>query len=188
MTIKFLENIITPFLKFSSQLKVKKDVINVFDVLVEARTILILMPAKLEDFGIARSYLTVIQNNFHNAKFVIVMRESYKTLIDEADHYGTIFVTDKDTNILGLPKKALLKKLSTFNYDIAIDLNHSFHLLSTFLCQKSGALLRVCLENSKREPFYNFSFRCRIGERLDNKYHNLFKYLNININEPIANS
>ena len=188
MANKYFENIALPIIKYRANLTNQKPVINIIDVIVKARTILTCMPAKLDDFGVARNYLMVLQKNFPGAKFIVIVQDSYKTLIDEKSKFGMIFVTEKDTNILGLPKRQLLQKLSASKYDIAIDLNHSFHLLSTYLCLKSGATLRVCMENKEREPFYNFSFRYPVGEQLENKYRKLFKYLNANVSEAVANT
>jgi len=188
MTMKFLEQITIPYLRLHAKLKINKNVFDVFSILAEARTILICMPAKLEDFGVARIFLNDFKQSFPQAKIVLLMLEQYRNLLDVSKKYGTIFVALKDVNVFGLPKKELLQKISTSKYDIAIDLNHSFHLLSTYLCQKSGAVLRVCLENREREPFYNFSFRYSMDEQLDNKYRKLVKYLNANVVEPVANS
>jgi len=180
MAIKFLEYIVTPIFQLSANIKIKERVIDIGDALLKARTILVLMPAKLNDFGIALNYLDVVHENFPKAKLVVITQEMYTNLVNDSSYYGTIFVSHRHINMLGLPKRELIQELMAFKYDIAIDLNHEFSLLSSYLCQKSGALLRICLEDSKREPFYNFSFRSLEGETLNNKYRNLFKYLNVN--------
>ena len=188
MKLALIEKLITPLLRINARLKIGKNAINFFDVIAEARSILIVMPTKLEDFGIARNYLAEIKGIFPNARILLILRDQYRNLLNNSNEYGTIFVTHRNINFLGMPKKELLQKVSAANYDIAIDLNHNFHLLSTYLVLKSGAVLRVCLGHREREPYYNFSFRYSVGEQLDVMYRKLFKYLNAYIKEPVTNS
>jgi ADP-heptose:LPS heptosyltransferase len=177
MENKFIEKIVTPILKIIAKIKLKERVISIFDIIKNAKSILIIMPDKLDDFGVARNYLKVIETNFPQAKMTIISREQFKNLLEQTRRPGTIFVTQKDRNIFTLPKKNLIKKITSSTYDIAIDMNQTFHLFSTYLCQESGAILRICLEDKQREPFYNFSFRSSVQYKLDNKYKNMLKYL-----------
>ncbi len=177
MKPKLLENITPPFLKLYAGFKIKERVIDISEVMEKARSLLVLMPMAPEEFRIAQGYLDELQNNFPKARFTLVMEDQYGKLRKDSNHYGTIFVTSNDVNILGLPKKDLIRKITASTYDIAIDLNHNFHLLSTYLCQKSAAQLRVCLTHKSRDPFYNFHFRSPEEDGLLKRYQNLFKYL-----------
>lgn len=172
-----MENITIPFLKIAAQLRKSKHVVDVFSTLLEARSILVFMPDKLEDFGIARKYIVKLLNDFPKAEFQFVVRKSYHSFLNGDKNYGTIFVAPKDVNFFGLPKKGLKQKILSTKYDIAIDLNDDFHLLSTYLCQRSRASLKICFDHNDREPFYNFYFRTRLNESLENKYKKLMKYL-----------
>jgi len=172
-----MENFIISFLKITAKFRKNDRVVDVFGTLAEARSILVFMPDKLEDFGIARKFLTKLMDDFSNAKFQFVMRESYRSLLNGDRNFGTIFVSDRDVNFLGLPKKELKQKILATEYDIVIDLNDDFHLPTTFLCQKSRASLKICFDHDMREPFYNFSFRAQSDESLNNKYKKLVQYL-----------
>ena len=182
MKHNFLQSFIKPYLRFSAKFIIKNQVINFPDSIINARSVLVFMPEKLEEFGIARNFLAVLSKNFPNAKITLVMLEQYRNLVDKTRRYGTIFVTLSHKNVLGLPKKELIQKFTSTNFDSAIDLNQTFNLLTTYLCQKSGAKLRIGLEDKDREPFYNFSFRANTNERLDIKYRKMFKYLDATIN------
>lgn len=172
-----MENITIPLLKIAAKLRKSDHVVDVFGTLTEARSVLVFMPDKLEDFGIARKFLTKLLNDFSNARFQLVMRESYRSLLNGDQNYGTIFVSDRDVNFLGLPKKVLKQKILATEYDIVIDLNDDFHLPSTYLCLKSRASLKICFDHEKREPFYNFYFRARPNVSLKTKYNKLLQYL-----------
>jgi hypothetical protein len=160
-----MEKIIIPFLRMATKFRKSDRVVDVFSTLAEARAVLVFMPDKLEDFGIARKFIE---------KF---MRESYRSLLNDEKKYGTIFVTDRDVNFWGIPKKELKIKIIATEYDIVIDLNDEFHLPSTYLCLKSRASLKICFDHEKREPFYNFYFRARENVSLNAKYKKLIQYL-----------
>jgi hypothetical protein len=104
-------------------------------------------------------------------------RENYNSLLEINQPHGIIFVTSDDVSQLGLPKKKLQNKILATNFDIIIDLNLDFHLLSTYLCQISHAPLKICLDDQNREPFYNFSFRMNSQKNSEEKYQGLLKYL-----------
>jgi len=177
--IKLMEKITIPFLKFAERLRKRADVVDIFGTLADARTILVCMPYKLDAFGIAKNFVTNITADFPNASFQFVVRNDYLNLLNGIKKYGTIIVTDKDVNMFGLPKNELIQKVFSTSYDIVIDLNDDFHLLSTYLCQKSSASLKICLDNHDRELFYNFYFRTQLHENLENKYRKLVQYLSV---------
>ncbi len=185
MTLKLFELILPPFLKFFAHFKQKDEVISIIDVLEKATNILIIMPTKLNDFGTALNYLPVVRDNFPKAKINVLTLDIYRNLLHDNSFYGMIFVESRNINIFGLPKRELLQKVSTLKNDIAIDMNNHFSLISAHICQKSGAMLRICLEESRRDPFCNVSFRSPIGENLDYKYRKLFKYLTATVGNSI---
>lgn len=176
-----MEKITIPFLKMSARVRKSNQVVDVMGTLAEAQSILVFMPDNLEDFGIARKYISKLMDDFSGAKFQLVMRQSYRSLMNGTLDYGTIFVTDRDVNVLGLPKKILKKKILATEYDIVIDLNNDFYLPSTYLCLKSRASLKICIDHENREPFYNFYFRSQSDESLDKKYQKLIQYLKHNV-------
>jgi ADP-heptose:LPS heptosyltransferase len=177
MKFNFPQKLLTPYLKLSARFMINRQIINFMDAIMDARHILVIMPEKLEDFGVARNYLTVLKRNFPKARITLTMKEQYQNLFDQSHHFGTIFVTASSRNVLGLPKKELIQKISGLKSDIAIDLNHTFQFFSTYICLKSGAKLRIGLEDSERDVYYNLSFRTQQSEKLENKYRKMFKYL-----------
>ena len=176
-----MEKITIPFLKISARLRKSNHVVDVIGTLAGAQSILVFMPDNLEDFGIARKYISKLTDDFSGAQFHLVMRQSYRSLLNGAMDYGTIFVSDRDVNFWGLPKKQLKQKILATKYDIVIDLNNEFYLPGTYLCLKSRASLKICFDHENREPFYNFYYRTQANESLDNKYQKLIQYLRSNV-------
>ena len=174
---EMIKKIVLPLLKLNAKLTQRNRVVDVFGAFMHAQSMLIFMPDNLEDFGIARKFTRTFTENFPNVKLHFVMRSSFKSLLDGNLGYGTIFVADRDENYMGLPKKDLKQRILATNFDIAIDLNNEFHLLSTYLCQIGGAKLRICFDNTDREPFYNFYFRSHTHKNLEDKYKRFVQFL-----------
>ncbi len=183
-----MKTIIILLLKLQAKLAKRNRIVDVFGTFDDAQAMLILMPDILEDFGIARKFIRTLTESFSKAKLHFVMRSSFKSLLDSNLNYGTIFVADRDENYMGLPKKDLKQRILATKFDIAIDLNNDFHLLSTYLCQISGAKLRICFDNNDREPFYNFYFRSQTHKNLEDKYKRFIQYLCACVNPEKANN
>ncbi|MEE4311466.1 MAG: hypothetical protein V2J62_06310 [candidate division KSB1 bacterium] len=181
MKSKLHKYIIIPFYKILAKIKNNANVINIFDALKTARRILVLMPQDPEEFKVAWEILPQLEASFPDAKLTVIMQELYWKLSREQGNYGMIFVSQSDKNIWDLPQHSLINKVAASNYDIAIDLNNDFNLLSTLLCHKSNAPLRICIKDPDRDPFYNVSFRAAEHNGLDGIYKNLFKYLNARV-------
>jgi ADP-heptose:LPS heptosyltransferase len=183
-----MKNLVIAFLKLQAKFIKRNRIVDVFGTFDDAQAMLILMPDILEDFGIARKFIRTLTESFSKAKLHFVMRSSFKSLLDSNLNYGTIFVADRDENYMGLPKKDLKQRILATKFDIAIDLNNDFHLLSTYLCQISGAKLRICFDNNDREPFYNFYFRSQTHKNLEDKYKRFIQYLCACVNPEKANN
>jgi len=174
-----MDKIATSLLRISAKIKKRQGVVNFASALASAKSLLIIMPHNPDHFRIAQNFISDIKSDFTNAKFTILTSESNKSLLDANQPDGTIFVPPDGINQLGLPKKILRHRILATDFDIIIDLNFDFHLLSTFLCQISHAPVKICLDNQDREPFYNFSFRTTSRKNLEEKYLALTKYLGV---------
>ena len=174
-----MEKIAVSFLKLSAKWEKPPQVIDFVSILTSAKSVLIIMPDNLEEFGTANNFISDIKSEFVNAKFFFLSRKNYQTLLDLDKTDGTIFVTADDINYFGLPKKKLRQKIMAAACDVIIDLNLGFHLLSTLLCYLSKAPMRICFDETNREPFYNFSYRANSERNVEEKYQGLIKYMGI---------
>ncbi len=172
-----MDKLILRILKLGNRLAKSNRVVDICATFATARSVLVFMPHQLVDFGFARKFVPQLISSFPHAKVNFVLRKNFESLMDHKDNYGTIFVADNDVNYFGLPKKNLRQRVLATQHDIVIDLNDDFHLLSTYLCQKSKATLKICLDHVNREPFYNFSFRSQLQRELEEKYRRLVQYL-----------
>ncbi len=172
-----MKNLTKVYLKFTSRFYKTSDVVDFIESLASAKSILIFMPDKLEDFSVSLKFLKKFKHDFAYARIDLCLKDSYQNLINNHQQDGMIFVTKEDVNFLGLPKKNLQHKILATDYNIVIDLNQDFHPLSTYLTQKSNAVLKICLDDRDREPFYNLYFRSQLNIKSEEKYKRLFNYL-----------
>ncbi len=172
-----MEKLAIAFLKMTTRFSKNRPVIDIFGTLAEAKSVLVFMPKKLEDFGIARKLMSKLVEDFAPARLIFVMKPQYRSLLNGEQNYGIIFVSERDVNFWGLPKKEIRKKVLATASDIAIDLNNDFDLPSTYLCLISRAPLKICFDHEQREPFYNFYFRTPADISLNSKYKKLIHYL-----------
>ena len=179
-----MEKLTTSLFKLTHKFHRKDNIVDFISALSSARSMLIFMPDKLEHFAIARKFLNQIKIDFPQAKIVIYTRESYQHLLETRYNDGIIFVAPHDINPFGFPKRKLQHKIMAIDFDVIIDLNQDFNLSSTFLCQKSNAALKICLDNQNREPFYNFCFRTSVQTGLEDKYRKLINFLGRCIHPP----
>ncbi|MDZ7377066.1 MAG: hypothetical protein ONB13_10635 [candidate division KSB1 bacterium] len=172
-----MEKILIAFLKMTARYGKPQPVVDIFGTLSGAKSVIVIMPKKLDDFGIARRFMATMVKDFAPARLIFVMKPQYRSLLNGDQDYGIIFVSETDVNFWGLPKKEIVKKVVATACDIVIDLNNEFDLPSTYLCLKSRASLKICFDHEKREPFYNFYFRTPADLSLSSKYKKLLHYL-----------
>ncbi len=181
MSQKVFENLAEFYLKFKVKSKTSQPVVDIFTTLVKAHQIFICLPEKLEDFGIARNYIRDIRNNFNNARITFLFNYNYFNLMDRNDRENSSLILLKPENInrFGLCNLQILEKIKKIKFEVAIDLNHEFNLMSAHLCYATNAPLRICLSNEKRDPFFNFQIQAGSNTLLDTQYRNLLKYISI---------
>jgi ADP-heptose:LPS heptosyltransferase len=181
MSQKVFENLAEFYLKLKVKSKASQTVVDIFTTLVKANHIFICLPEKLEDFGIARNYIREIRNNFSEARITFLFNYNYFNLMDRNDRENSNLILLKPENInrFGLCNQPITQKVNKIKYEVAIDLNFDFNLMSAHLCYISNAPLRICLSNEKRDPFFNFQIQASTNTLLDTQYRNLLKYISI---------
>jgi len=163
-------------------------IVDVFSTMQRAKQVLIFLPDKLEDFGIVRVFIADIRDAFPNAKITFVLRYNYITLLDRniRDTISTLALRPEHITRFGFPTKQVIATIKKFNFEIALDLNHEFNLLSAHLCFISGAPLRICLSDKKRDPFFNFQVQANKNMKLENIYKNFIRYITLTESSPIS--
>jgi ADP-heptose:LPS heptosyltransferase len=85
--------------------------------------------------------------------------------------------SEEDVNTWFIPRRELLGKMKRSTFDVALDLNVGFTLMSAFLCRESKAPLRVSFAKSFADEFFNFQINTRSTNSLAVAYRNLMRCL-----------
>ena len=157
--------------------KPQNNVIDVFGGLNRAKNVLICMPNDSEAFNHAVNILDDLLDLFENAQCLILISGSAKTLDTPPSSGKILTISQADLNTLGVPFKGTLQKIFSVPFDIVIDLNKKFDFVSTYICHKSTASLKICFNDSTREDFYNFEIRLDPHLSLYSQYQKLIRYL-----------
>lgn len=190
MAQNFFYTLSSQYLKFAARFKSSEIQIDVFSSLEQAKNILICLPEKLEDFGVARNFTHILRENFSNSKITLLVKPNYVNLLNKIDREICCILSLKPEHItrFGLPDKKIIMTIKKMNFDLAIDLNYEFNLTSTYICFITGANLRICLKNKNRDPFFNFQVRTKFRESIESNYRSFIKYFTTsaeaNINKP----
>ncbi len=162
------------------------ETIDILARLADVKSVLIFMPEIHDDFGLVLNRLHEFKAFFPQAKFNGVIRSTYASFVGANTFQQLYVLGPQDIGLLGLPKREFLAAISKSSYDLLIDFNNEFDIISTYLCSRIDANVRVCLAHPHREPFYNLQIRADSCETLDEKINTLFKYLAILTQQTVS--
>lgn len=174
---KFIAKIISMVLGIRFRLLGKNPTINISKQLARVNRIIIYMPNKLEHFKIALNSIITLRKKLPRSKITLVSKIEWVTLIEDCIKVEVLPYSAKDINFFGLPKKTIQQYFNTSSFDLALDLNLGFNVLSIAIFQMSKAPLKVCLDSRGKSQFYNISIRINNSESLDKKYSAIIKYI-----------
>lgn len=188
MQTTIIEKIFEFYLKLRLKFKSIDSIVDVFGTMQQAEQVLIFLPDKLEDFGIARHYLGQLRSAFSNAKITLVLRHNYITLLEDSDREAANILAFKSEHFtyFGLPGQKIVSSIKKLSSEIIVDLNYDFHLNSAYLGSICGSPLRICLSNKHREPFFNFQVEVNPQVKLDKKYQMLLRYITFRPSQAAA--
>ncbi|MFQ5627771.1 MAG: hypothetical protein ACE5I1_03345, partial [bacterium] len=106
-----------------------------------------------------------------------VTREKYISLIPNELQKQIIPVRQTDITIFGIPNQRFFKNALQGHFDVIIDLNANFDLVSTYISNKAEATLRICLCHPRREPFYNLQVCPPDEQPIDRQINIMIKYI-----------
>ncbi|OQX85158.1 hypothetical protein B6D60_08320 [candidate division KSB1 bacterium 4484_87] len=172
-----MKTISSSILQLYSKLHKKESIVNFNTALTSAKSVLIFMPEKVEDFSAAKNFLRKFKQELPGKKVVICTQQQEINIEKNSHIDGIIFVTSDDVNFFGLPRKKLTQKIAATNFDMILDLNQDFQPVSSYLSRKSNAPLKVCLYNQQKEAFYNFAYRTSVQFNLEEQYNRLVHFL-----------
>ncbi len=162
-----------------ARMQSQEEVIDMQDHLSQILTALIIAPASPQEYPHAARLFRELQNTFPDAHFSLLIEQQFLAQAKAQENFQVLTYDAGQVGFHGLPKKDLQDLIRTRRFDLVVDLNCEFNLVAACLCRVSNAKLRVCLQNPKRDPLYNFQVRVAEHNSIELKYDSLIKYLAI---------
>ena len=108
-----------------------------------------------------------------------MVRDDQLFAMASAPPLKTLTYSARDINKWFVPRRALLQRMESNNFDVALDLNLNLSLTCAFLCKASNAPLRISFLKKNGDQFYNFQVKTTGNN--DNKfsYQSLLKCLDM---------
>jgi len=124
----------------------------------DAHKLLIMLPANSEEQKGFNRYIKKFTSTFSNAELYFISQNE-KALPNYVAKDKIIYVTKDKVNSWNYPHHSLLDTIKAHSFDVCIDCNIKFNFVSIILCITSDAKVRICLEEPRREPFYNLQIK-----------------------------
>jgi ADP-heptose:LPS heptosyltransferase len=188
MLNKLIVKCVDLYIRIFARLHPLDSMVDIFSTIQRAEHILIYLPDNLEDFGVVRLFVSEIRNIFTNAKVTFIVRHNYFTLLDLGDRKGVALfsIKSEQINSFGLPRRQVIDAIQKIKYNVAIDLSNEISSLSSFVCYLSAAPLRICLNDPRRDAFFNFQIEVGKDTKLENKYRKLLNYISFRKVQTLA--
>jgi len=139
-----------------NKLSFKPDVLSFAEKINQAENVLICLPAKPESFNSAKDHLTIFADIFQDKKiFVFLPVAGVESFLPHFKSYGVIYPQKEDLRIFSLPRREFIQRIKDYHFEIALDLDLEEGFINSYLCLKSGALVRIGLKGKTGFPFYN---------------------------------
>ena len=139
-----------------SKFSYKPEIFSFAEKMNRAENVLICLPTEIESFDSAKDHLTIFADIFQNKKiFVFLPLVGAESFISQLQGYETIFLQKEDLGIFSLPRKKFVQRIKSYGFEIALDLDLKDGFINSYLCLKSGALVRIGLKGKAGFPFYN---------------------------------
>jgi hypothetical protein len=129
-----------------------------------ARNILVTMPRGYDNAVLAGNALHRHRDALKDVHLTIIHTGTRETNLSSFLHSQIIRITPADVNRFSLPRRALLARIYTREYDVALDLNLDFVLHSAYICKASRARVRVGLHEGPLSDLF-FNVRVELAER-----------------------
>jgi hypothetical protein len=153
-------------------------IMNFTDALRRSRRALVIFPESSVDGESASTFLQYLIRKFSSERMMVIIRDDQLFTMASAPPLKTLTYSERDINKWFVPRRELLQRMESNNFDVAVDLNLNFSLTSAFLCKASNAPLRIGFAKKNSDQFYNFQFKTK-GNNNKYSYRSLLKCLDM---------
>jgi len=143
-------------------------IINFTNALTRSRRALVIFPESSLDSESASTFLRYMLRKFSSEGMMVAIRDDQLFTMTSAPPLKTLTYSVHDINKWFIPRRGLLQRMESNNFDVAFDLNLNLSLTSAFLCKASNAPLRISFAKRSGDEFYNFQVKTKGNN--DNRY------------------
>ncbi len=171
--------IILPLWRFKQRFKKKPVAIDIAQHLSTVKRVLVYMPGALDYFEPATKYVRQIKTHIPAWRLTLLVRKETAKLLDNRIKAEVISYSDRDFNLIGLPRATLTKHCKKDSFDLILDFTFHCDFFGAYLLKSSQAPLKVCFDCREKTPFCNFEIRTNPFDPLDSRYHAMAKYVTV---------
>jgi hypothetical protein len=154
-------------------------IMNFTDALTRSRRALVIFPELALDGESVSTFLRYLLRKFSSEGMIVVIRDDQLFAMASAPPLKTLTYSEHDINKWFVPRRELLQRLESNNFDVALDLNLKLSLTSAFLCKASNAPLRISFAKKNGDQFYNFQVKTKENNSNRYSYRSLLKCLDM---------
>ncbi len=154
-------------------------IMNFTNALRRSRRALVIFPESPLDVESASTFLQYMLRKFSSEGMMVAIRDDQLFTMASAPPLKTLTYSAHDINNWFVPRHALLQRMESNNFDVALDLNFNLSLTSAFLCKASNAPLRIGFAKRDGDQFYNFQVKTRGNNGNKNSYRSLLRCLDM---------
>ena len=128
-----------------------------------AKNVLIVLPLGYEEAVIASNALRAFKARLNHLNLTVLNNGTRATSLIEFAKCEVIRMNPTDINKFYLPSQALLQRIISREYDVAMDLNLDFVLHTAYICKASKARARVgFVSGSASDTFFNVQLNLKL--------------------------
>jgi len=154
-------------------------IMNFTDALTRSRRALVIFPESSLDGESALTFLRYLLRKFSSERMMVVIRDDQLFAMASAPPLKTLTYSVDDINKWFVPRRELLQRMESNNFDVALDLNFNLSLASAFLCKASNAPLRISFAKKNGDQFYNFQVKTKGNNANKYSYRSFLKCLDM---------
>ncbi len=171
-----LKNIILFLLRLRFKLTRKDTPIDFCEQLRSSHNFVISVPALEEEKKALQRYLKKLPVIFPDAEIFFIFQNGQRIPPHIRPEYVINITRDKlRYNIY--PRREILSEINKISPDVYIDFNKQFNFVSTVLAAHTSAKIRVCMEDERREPFFNLQIKSAPESKESKGYKSVLHFL-----------
>ena len=144
---------------------------------VRPHHLLLILPPTFDYFDVARHMIAPLIEHMRPRFTTILLPENFRTWISNDLGARVMAYDARKKNYFGFPEPAMRRKVSELEADVAVDLTPDFCAYTAALAASSQAPLRISLDATQEQGFFNVFIEFDGEKDLSERYQTLLKYV-----------